>query len=282
MFQYLILAQQAGNESSMLDSIRPYAENFVINLVTAAVIFFIGKKVAQALTFAAVKMMGAAKVDDTLIKFLKGLIYIGLMVVVIIAALGALGINTTSFAAILAAAGLAVGMALRDTLGNFASGVMIIMFKPYKVGDFVEIAGTSGVVEEIHIFNTLMKTGDNIQMYIPNGSVTSGKICNYSAKDTRRIDLTIGCGYDDDIKAVKEFLNEALKAHEKVARDPEPTVAVGELADSSVNFVVRAWVKTEDYWVVRWDLIEKIKVGFDEKGFSIPYPQSDVHMHEEK
>ena len=193
-----------------------------------------------------------------------------------------LGVNTTSFAAILAAAGLAVGMALKDTLGNFASGVMIILFKPYKVGDFVEIAGTAGVVEEIHIFNTVMKTGDNIQMYIPNGTVTGGKICNYSAKETRRIDLTIGCGYDDDIKAVKDYLNEVLKGHEKVAQDPEPTVAVGELADSSVNFVVRAWVKTPDYWAVRWDLIEKIKIGFDEKGFSIPYPQSDVHMHEAK
>ena len=278
MFDYLILAQEAG----FIDKMEPYVKHFLINLVTAAVIFFIGKKVAQALTFGAVKMMEAAKVDDTLIKFLKALINIGLMVIVIIASLGALGINTTSFAAILAAAGLAVGMALKDTLGNFASGVMIILFKPYTVGDFVEIAGTTGVVKEIHIFNTVMKTGDNIIMYIPNSSVTSGKICNYSAEDTRRIDLTIGCGYDDDIKAVKDYLNEVLKEHEKVARDPEPTVAVGELADSSVNFVVRAWVQSADYWPVRWDLIEKIKVGFDEKGFSIPYPQSDVHMHEEK
>lgn len=281
MYQYLILAQKAG-ESGFMDKLEPYAKAFFINLLIAAAIFLIGKKIAQALTFAAVKMMEASKVEETLIKFLKGLIYTGLMIIVIISALGALGINTTSFAAILAAAGLAVGMALKDTLGNFASGVMIIIFKPYKVGDFVEIAGTTGVVEEIHIFNTLMKTGDNIQMYIPNGSVTSGKISNYSAKETRRIDLTIGCGYDDDIKAVKDYLNEVLKGHDKVARDPEPTVAVGELADSSVNFVVRAWVKTEDYWVVRWDLIEKIKLGFDEKGFSIPYPQSDVHMHQEK
>lgn len=278
MFDYLILAQEAG----FIDKMEPYVKHFLINLVTAAVIFFIGKKVAQALTFGAVKMMEAAKVDETLIKFLKGLIYIGLMVVVIIAALGALGINTTSFAAILAAAGLAVGMALRDTLGNFAAGVMIILFKPYKVGDFVEIAGTTGTVEEIHIFNTLMKTGDNIQMYIPNGSVIKGKISNFSAKPTRRIDLVVGCGYDDDLKAVKELLQNLVDDHEKIAKEPAPVIAVSELGDSCVNFVVRPWVQSSDYWAVRWELIEKIKVGFDEKGFSIPYPQSDVHMHEEK
>ena len=280
MLDYLILAQ--SNEPGMLDKIEPYIRHLGINILTAVVIFFLGKKVAQVLTLGAVKMMEASKFDETLIKFLKSLVYIGLMVVVIIAALGALGINTTSFAAILAAAGLAVGMALKDTLGNFASGVMIILFKPYKVGDFVEIAGTNGTVKEIHIFNTILKTGDNIIMYIPNGSVTSGKICNFSAEETRRIDLTVGCGYDDDLKAVKEFLNELLENHEKVSREPAPTIAVGELGDSSVNFVVRAWVKSPDYWAVRWDLIEKIKVGFDEKGFSIPYPQSEVHMNQAK
>lgn len=259
-----------------------HARFFIINLITAVAIFFIGKKVAQWLTYGSVRMMETSKVDATLIKFLKSLIFIGLMVVVIIAALGALGINTTSFAAILAAAGLAVGMALKDTLGNFAAGVMIILFKPYKVGDFVEIAGTSGTVEEIHIFNTLMKTGDNIQMYIPNGSVIKGKISNYSAKPTRRVDLVVGCGYNDDLKAVKEFLHSLVDDHEKIAKDPAPVIAVSELADNSVNFVMRAWVQSADYWAVKWDLTEKIKLGFDEKGFSIPYPQRDVHLHQEK
>lgn len=279
MSQFFVLANFFEN---LLNQAESLGRTFLFKLLIAAAIFFIGKKVAQLLTFAAEKMMEAAKVDETLIKFLKGLIYIGLMVVVIISALGALGVNTTSFAAILAAAGLAVGMALKDTLGNFASGVMIILFKPYKVGDFVEIAGTSGTVKEIHIFNTIMSTGDNVKMYIPNSNVTGGKISNFSSQDTRRVDLIVGCGYNDDLKAVKEYLIELVGNHEKINKDPEPLVAVSELADSSVNFVVRAWVQSADYWKVKWDLTEKIKLGFDEKGFTIPYPQSDVHMHEVK
>ena len=153
------------------------------------------------------------------------------------------------------------------------------MFKPYKVGDLVEVAGTTGVVEEVTIFNTMLKTGDNVQMYIPNGSVTGGKISNYSSKPQRRIDLVIGCGYDDDLKAVKAYIEEVVNNHEKVLKDPAPTVAVAELGDNSVNFVVRPWVDTADYWAVRFDLIETIKIGFDEKGFNFPYPQTDVHLH---
>ena len=279
MSQFFVLA---GFFDNLLNDAEHLGREFLWKLLMAAAIFYIGKKVAQLLTFASVKMMEAAKVEDTLVKFLRGLIFIGLMVIVIITALGALGVNTTSFAAILAAAGLAVGMALKDTLGNFASGVMIILFKPYKVGDFVEIAGTTGTVKEIHIFNTVMSTGDNVKMYIPNGSVTGGKICNYSSQETRRVDLVVGCGYNDDLKAVKAYLNELVGSHEKVIKDPEPVVAVSELADSSVNFVVRVWVKSADYWKVKWDLTEQVKLGFDEKGFSIPFPQSDVHMHEVK
>lgn len=261
-----------------------YEEGLIVllqNILIAIVIFLIGKKIAQLLTFGAVKMMQASKFDDTLVKFLKAVIYIGLMVIVFISALDALGINTTSFAAVLAAAGLAVGMALKDTLGNFAAGVMIILFKPYKVGDTVEIAGTMGTVLEIHIFNTKMKTGDNILMYIPNGNIVKTKICNYSAQEKRRVDLLVGCGYNDDLKAVKEFLVELVHNHEKIARDPEPVIAVSELGDSSVNFIVRAWVDTPDYWKVKWDLTEKVKLGFDEKGFTIPFPQRDVHIYQE-
>jgi len=200
-------------------------------------------------------------------------------VFVVIAAIDRLGIDTTSFAAILAAAGLAVGLALQGSLSNFASGVMLILFKPFKVGDFVEAGGSAGSIEEIHIFNTIMRTGDNVQIIIPNSTITDGTITNYSAKETRRIDLVVGCGYDDDLKAVKEFLVALLKADERILLDPEPFVAVSELGDSSVNFVVRPWVKSEDYWTTRWDLTACIKIGFDEQGFNIPYPTQDVNMH---
>jgi small conductance mechanosensitive channel len=275
--QYFLL------QSSLGDKIQRFIENdlmfFVRNILIALIIFYVGKWVANKLADLCAKLMTASKMDETLVKFLRTLAYIGLMVVVAIAAIGRLGVETTSFAAILAAAGLAVGMALKDTLGNFASGVMIIMFKPYKVGDLVEIAGTTGVVEEVTIFNTMMKTGDNVQMYIPNGSVTGGKISNYSTKPHRRIDLVIGCGYDDDLKAVKAYIEEVVNNHDQVLKDPAPTVAVAELGDNSVNFVVRPWVNNADYWGVRFDLIEKIKIGFDEKGFNFPYPQTDVHLH---
>ena len=255
---------------------------FLRNVVIALLIFFVGKWLANFLAGICCKLMSASKVDETLIKFLRVLIYISLMVVVVLAALGQIGVQTTSLVAILAAAGLAVGMALKDTLGNFASGVMIIIFRPYDVGDFVEIAGTSGVVEEVTIFNTVLKTGDNVQMFIPNGSVTGGKISNFSKKENRRIDLVIGCSYDDDLKAVKTYLEEVLENHEKVLKDPGFTVAVSELGDNSVNFVVRPWVNNADYWAVRFDLIEHVKLGFDEKGFNFPYPQQDVHMYNEK
>ncbi len=250
----------------------------VVNLVIAGVIFLIGRWVAKSITSVIGKFATRASVDETLVKFLKNIVYAALMVIVIMAALDRLGVPTTSFAAILAAAGFAIGMALQGSLGNFASGVMLIIFKPFKVGDFVEAGGSTGVVEEIHIFNTLMRTGDNVQIIVPNGAVTGGTITNFSAKDTRRIDLVFGCGYGDDLKAVKQFLLATLEADERVLQDPEPLVAVAELGDSSVNFVVRPWVKSEDYWATRWDLIESIKVGFDERGYNIPYPTRDVHV----
>lgn len=250
----------------------------VINLVIAGVIFLIGRWVARSVTSVIGNIATRAKVDETLVKFLKNIVYAALMVIVIMAALDRLGVPTTSFAAILAAAGFAIGMALQGSLGNFASGVMLIIFKPFQVGDFVEAGGSSGVVEEIHIFNTLMRTGDNIQIIVPNGAITSGTITNFSAKDTRRIDLVFGCGYGDDLKAVKQFLLASLEADDRVLQDPEPVVAVAELGDSSVNFVVRPWVKSEDYWATRWDLIEGIKLGFDERGYNIPYPTRDVNV----
>lgn len=251
---------------------------FAMNLVTAIVIFFIGRIVARVLTRVVTRLMEKAKLDTTLIKFVSNLAYALMLAFVVVAALGRLGVDTTSFAAIIAAGGLAVGFALQGSLGNFAAGVMLITFKPFKVGDLVEVGGSTGVVEEVQIFNTMLKTADNVTIIVPNGSITGGTITNYSAQATRRIDLVFGCGYGDDLKAVKAYLEEVLAAEERVLKDPAPTVAVAELGDCSVNFVVRPWVNAADYWAVRFDLLERIKLGFDERGFSIPYPTQDLHI----
>ena len=180
-----------------------------------------------------------------------------------------------------AAAGLAISLALQGSLANFAAGVMLILFKPFKVGDFVDAGGSTGVVEEIQLFSTMVRTGDNVLMIIPNAQVTGGTITNYSAKETRRVDLVVGCGYGDDLKAVKQFLEELVAGDDRILEEPEPVVAVSELGDSSVNFVVRPWVNSGDYWDVKWELTEKIKLGFDERGFNIPYPTQDIHIHKD-
>ncbi len=250
------------------------------HLLPAVVIFMVGRFAARMLTAAARRIMTRAGLDETLAKFLGNIISSLLTVVVVLAALQSLGVETTSFAAILAAAGFAIGMALQGSLGNFASGVLLILFKPFQVGDFVNAGGTSGSVEEIQLFSTIMKTGDNVRIIVPNGQITSSNISNFSANDTRRIDLVIGCGYGDNLQAVKRFLVETLEADERVLAEPEAVVAVDELGDSSVNFVVRPWVNSADYWGTKWDLVEAIKQGFDARGFSFPYPSSDVYMHQ--
>ena len=181
---------------------------------------------------------------------------------------------------IIAAAGLAVGFALQGTLGNFAAGVMLIVFRPFKIGDFIEAGGVTGTVEEIQIFCTIIKTGDNKKVIVPNSDIGGGTITNYSAKPTRRVDMVFGIGYEDDIKKAKQVLERILKADERILKDPAPVIAVSELADSSVNFVVRPWVKSSDYWGVFWDTHETVKVEFDKEGISIPFPQQDVHMHQ--
>ena len=249
------------------------------NLLAALVIFIVGRWVSKLLTRLVTRLLTKANVDETLTKFLVNIVYALLLVFVVLAAVNRLGVDTTSFAAVLAAAGLAVGFALQSSLSNFASGVMLILYKPFEVGDFVDAGGSKGVVEEIHLFSTLMRTGDNVQIIVPNSQIIGGTITNFSAKDTRRIDLVVGCGYGDDLRAVKDFLVELLAADDRILEDPEPVVAVNELGDSSVNFVVRPWVGAADYWAVRWELNEKIKLGFDERGFNIPYPTQDVHVH---
>ena len=239
------------------------------NLVTALVIFFVGRWAARLITRLCGTMFRRANVDETLAIFLGNIAYGLLMVMVIIAAVSQLGVVTTSLVAVLAAAGFAVGMALKDSLGNFAAGVMVILFRPFKVGDFVKAGGMSGTVEEIHIFSTIMRTGDNVRIIVPNGSIINGTISNYSANTTRRIDLVVGCGSQDDLKAVKAFLDELIAADNRILRDPEPLVAVDQLAGSSVKFVVRPWVNSEDYESTRREVIEQIKLGFDDRGFNI-------------
>ena len=253
---------------------------YAFSLVMALLVFIIGKwavnKIVDILGTVLRKVKG---MDETLIKFLENIVYYALMIIVLLTALGKLGVETTSFLAILGAAGLAIGLALKDSLGNFASGVMIIMFKPFKVGDAVTAAGVTGNVSEVGIFNSVFITADNQKIIVPNGAITSGSITNINAYDTRRVDLVVCIGYEDDIKKTKEVLNNIVSSHEKILIDKGITIAVSELADSSVNFVLRVWVKTPDYWDVKFDLTETIKLRFDEEGISIPFPQQDVHHY---
>jgi small conductance mechanosensitive channel len=226
--------------------------------------------------------MTQSKVDDILVSFIGNILYFALLMVVVIAAVDRLGVNTSSVLAIFAAAGLAVGLALKDSLSNFAAGVMLVLFKPFKDGDFVEVAGNAGVVEQVRIFNTVIRTGDNREIIIPNSHIYGDTIVNFSARDTRRIDLVFGIGYDDDIKQAKLLIEKTMADDERILKDPEPVVMVLELADSSVNFAVRPWVNASDYWAVRSDLLEALKINCDSEGISIPYPQRDVHVYQEE
>ncbi len=249
-----------------------------VKILGAIVIFIIGKWISKILTNLLKKGLKKSKIDITLIKFLGNLIYFGLLVLVIITALGTLGVNTTSFTAIIAAVGFAVGMALKENVSNFGAGVLILFLKPFKVGDLVDAGGASGSVEEIGIFNTVIKSGDNVITIVPNSNIIGKNITNYSSKPIRRIDLVIGVGYEDDLKLVKKTLEEIIFSDKRILKEPFPTIALSELAESSVNFNVRPWVKSEDYWNIRSNLLEKIKLTFDEKGINIPYPQMDIHI----
>ncbi len=248
-----------------------------INIALALVIFIVGRFIVGMLTSLLRKILKKSKMDSILVEFVASIFKTILLLFVVIAALDRLGVDTTSLIALLGAAGLAVGLALQGSLQNFAAGVMLIIFRPFKAGDFVEAGGVAGVVETISIFSSTFRTGDNREVIIPNGSIYGGTITNYSARETRRVDMVFGIGYDDDIKKAKELLHKVVTSDERVLADPAPVIAVSELADSSVNFVVRPWVKTADYWAVLWDLTEAVKLEFDANGVSIPYPQMDVH-----
>jgi len=259
--------------------IETYVLPWGINIVMALAIFVIGKMVVKMLVGLAKKLMVKAKVDSILVNFIASIVSTILLLFVVIASLNQLGVDTTSLIALIGAAGLAIGLALQGTLQNLASGVMLIIFRPFNAGDFVEAAGVAGVVEEIGIFTTVMRSGDNREIIIPNGEIFGGTITNFSKRATRRVDMVFGIGYDDDIKKAKDLLNRILAEDERVLKDPAPLVAVAELADSSVNFNVRPWCATGDYWDVYFDVHEKVKLTFDAEGISIPYPQMDVHQN---
>jgi small conductance mechanosensitive channel len=266
----------------VIAKVQEWVALYGLKVIAAIVILVVGRLAAMGLRKLIRRIMEKAKVDATLVGFVTSVSYVAMMAFVIIAALGQLGVQTASFVAVLGAATLAIGLALQGSLANFASGVLMILFKPFKAGDFIEAGGTMGGVEHIGIFTTELKTPDNKKIIIPNGKVMGDNIVNYSANDKRRIDLVAGVSYDADLDKVRKVLEEILGAESRLLDDPAPVIGVSELADSSVNFVVRPWVKTGDYWPVYFALQEQIKKRFDAEGIGIPFPQRDVHIFNEK
>lgn len=264
----------------LLEKLQTTGVDFGLRLVSAIAVFVIGRIVVRIILSSLRKLMHRIDLDETLEQFILNIISVLLTLIVIIAALGRLGVEMTSLVAIMGAAGLAVGLALQGSLANFAAGVLIIFFKPYRTGDYIEAAGVAGSVDQVTIFNTILTTPDNRKVVVPNSNITNGAITNFSAMDTRRIDLVIGVGYDDDLKLARETLQKVIDSETRILKEPTTTIAVSELGASSVNFVVRPWVKTSEFWPVRFALTENIKLALDEAGISIPYPQQDVHIHQ--
>ena len=260
------------------DTAIVYASEYGMKIIAALLIFVIGKWAIKKITLLLKAFMKKTNVDQTLVEFSESLIYFVLLLMVILASLNALGVNTTSFIAVLGAASLAVGLALQGSLANIGAAVLIIIFRPFKVGDFIEAGGAIGTVDDVNLFSTIISPLDNRTIIVPNSAIIGGNITNFSNKPQRRVDLTFGIGYDDDLKLAKQTLMEILEADSRILQDPAPFVAVSELADSSVNFITRSWVESADYWDVYFETIEKVKLTFDEKGISIPYPQMDLHM----
>ncbi|WP_296044023.1 mechanosensitive ion channel domain-containing protein [uncultured Alteromonas sp.] len=261
--------------------INTYAIPWGINIVMAIVIFILGRIIVGLLLSIFRRVMAKSKYDEMLINFVESILSAILMLFVIVASLDQLQVDTTSLVAIVGAAGLAIGLSLQDSLKNFAAGVMLLVFKPFSKGNFVEAAGTSGIIQNIGIFTTTMTSLDNKEIIIPNGKIYSDNIVNYSAKETRRCDMTFGIGYDDDLLKAKNILRELVDAEERILKEPECLIGVAELGDSSVNFTVRPWVKASDNLAVRLDFTEAVKLRFDAEGISIPYPQMDVHFFKE-
>ncbi|MEC7280508.1 MAG: mechanosensitive ion channel domain-containing protein [Verrucomicrobiota bacterium] len=253
-----------------------------MNIVAAVLIIVVGLWISKIIKNCFLKTLQKREVDPTLVGFLASMLHGGLVIFVVISSISKLGVQTASFVAVIGAAGLAVGLALQGSLSNFAAGILLILFKPFKVGNFVKAGGEAGVIVEVGIFTTEMKTPDNVQIIIPNSTIISSSITNLSAHPTRRIDMTLGVGYDDDLNKAKQIIEDLLAADERVLKDPVATIAVANLGDSSVEFVIRPWVNSADYWAVKFDFTKAVKERFDSEGISIPYPQSDVHVFQEK
>ena len=264
----------------LVKSLMQLAPVYGLRLLAAVGILVVGRWVAKRLSRGVEYVLRRREAEETLVSLGASLTYAILFVGVLLAALQKLGVHVTTFVAILGAAALAIGLALQGSLGNFASGVLLAVFRPFKVGDFVEVAGVSGTVENLQIFTTQLTTPDNRTVIVPNAQVTGGAITNYSAKDTRRVDMVIGVAYSEDLDKVKNVLQDVLAADERVLKDPAPTIGVLELADSSVNIAVRPWTHTSEYWDVYFDTMEAMKVGLDSNGISIPFPQRDVYLHQ--
>lgn len=258
--------------------VQNYVIPWGIKLLLALAIFYIGRMVVAAVVGFVRKVLEGRGMDAILVSFLVAILRWILLLFVVIAALSQLGINTNSLVAVLGAAGLAIGLSLQSSLSNFAAGVMLIIFRPFTKGDFVEAGGATGVVDTISIFTTTMTTTDNKEVIVPNGAIIGGNITNYSARPTRRVDMVFSVSYEDDIRKAKQLLEEIISADERVLKEPKPVIAVGALAESSIDFLVRPWAKQEDYWGLLWDTTETVKLRFDEAGISIPYPQMDVHL----
>lgn len=267
-----------SDPQSYLELFSEQGIELLSDILIALAIFLIGRRIARWVTSFVISTMRKNGVDDELLGFFDSLMYWALFALVCISALSQLGIQTASFVAILGAAGLAVGLALQGSLSNFAAGVLIIILRPFRVGEFVEIAGESGKIQSIRIFTTELRTGDNKCVIIPNARVLDSNIVNHSSSGTRRVDLVFGIGYDDNIDQARKVIQGIMDADSRILKDPAPAVTVAELADSSVNLAVRPWVKTEDYWGVFAHMNEQVKNAFDDDGISIPYPQSEVHM----
>jgi len=248
-------------------------------VLLAVIVLLVGLRLIKYMGKLTRKAMDKKNMEESLKHFLVSLISIFLKVILVVTVISMVGVETTSFVAVLAAAGFAIGMALQGSLGNFAGGVLILLFKPFKVGDVIEAQGQKGKVSQIEIFNTIIKTPDNQTVIVPNGILSNGIINNLSTEKTRRVDLTFGIGYDDDLKKAQQILNKIVNKHNKILKDPAPFVRVAELGDSTVNFTVRAWAEGKDYWDVHFDLTEQVKLEFDKEKISIPYPQMDVHLH---
>jgi small conductance mechanosensitive channel len=257
-----------------------FAMNYGIKVVAAIAILIIGRIVAGILRNIVTRILNRSKTDPAIISFVGSLVYMSIMIFTVLAALSKFGIQTASFVAILGAAGFAIGFAMQGSLSSFAAGVLLLVFKPIRVGDFVEVAGVAGVVKEIKLFNTIVATPDNVKIFVPNNKINGDIIKNYAGYDERRIDLVVGIGYGSPIDKAHEIMKHIVAADSRILAEPETQIAVAELADSSVNFVLRPWVKKEDYWGVKFDLTEKIKKEFDAAGIEIPFPQTDVHLHQ--